>query len=856
MRRPLFVVCLCLVAIATLWLWHKNSSGEWGEQKFASPGEELTVIGRVSSKDTDSFTVDSIKLIQLSDAASSRQIIPRKIKLICENREVFPVVRIGSTVMVKGIFSECSEATNDGEFDGKSYYGGQNIFGKLTDVALYGESQKYSVMQEGLHTLREYFKGRINRVFPAKEASLMVAMLLGDKEGLDQELKELYQRNGIVHILAISGLHITLIGMSVYKLLRRLGMKIWLAAVCGGVLLCLYGVMTGMSLSACRAIGMYLIRMLAEIVGRSYDMLTALGVMAAILVCCNPGNLNNAGFLLSFGAILGIGILYPALLAEDELMSDEAMLSGRPLLSGVRGVTERYEPIVWKRILRDAWKSAGSGLGQAILSGSSITLFTLPIQLWFYYEIPIYSVFLNVLVLPFVSLVMVTGLVAMLVPGTGMVGTVAYVILKGYELVCECFEKLPFHTWNPGRPDVWQVVVYYAFVVLVVLWRKWNSIWYVVAGIGYSCKRKWFREDKRKNPGFGEEDRICGESRNKFGVGRYVVLGLAVGVFALHPPGEDRVTFVDVGQGDCIILETAEGEVYLFDCGSGSRKQVGEYVLLPFLKYHGIGRIDAVFVSHFDEDHCNGIRELLTWGDAEGITIGELVLPEVSERIVEEGLDTLLSEQRFIPLRFESFTEEGISAWLFEQENGTATEDFYIPVSYMSAGEIYPSTGANILCLHPPKGYGEEGNGASMCFYVEFSVENFPDAEFSDIESSVGNLQDAVFSLLLTGDVEGEGEERLLQELTKNNIRYVDVLKVAHHGSRNATSEAFLEQLTPEVAVISCGRNNRYGHPNAEVVERLEASGCEIFSTAESGQVTVVIDESIEIQAWLGDFTP
>lgn len=748
MRRPLFMICLCLVTIAALWLWLKKSSDERWEQGLAPAGEEITVTGRVCSKDTDSFIIDSINLFQISDAAFSRQTISSKTKLICENTDASLSVRIGSIVGVKGIFTEFSKATNEGEFDAQDYYAGQNIYGKITDASLCGEGKKYGVVREGLYYLRAYFKERIHRVFPEKEASLLVAMLLGDKEDLDRELKALYQRSGIVHILSISGLHITLIGMGVYKLLRRLGMKIGISAVCGGTFLCLYGVMTGMSLSACRAIGMYLIRMLAEIVGRSYDMLIALGVMAVFLVWSNPGNLCNAGFLLSFGSILGIGVLYPGLLPEEK--------------NGV----ERYEPVVWKRTLKSIGESMSTGLIQGILAGGSITLFTLPIQLWFYYEIPVYSILLNILVLPFVSLIMVTGLVTMLVPGTGMAGTVAYVILKGYELVCKCFERLPFHTWNPGKPDVWQIMVYYGLLLLAIVWKKWN-----------------WGDLLNKKRGM---DSIWNGIRKS---GLYIVLGLAVWVFTLHPPSEDRVTFLDVGQGDCILIETAEGEVYLFDCGSSSRKQVGEYVLLPFLKYHGIRRIDGVFVSHFDEDHCNGIRELLTWGKAEGIVVEEVVVPRLSEPLLKEEVP--------------------------------------VPVSYMSTGERYPSRGANILCLHPPQGYEEEGNASSLCFYVEFTDINF--------------------SLLLTGDVEGEGEGLLLQELLKRNIKDVDVLKVAHHGSRNATGEVLLEQLEPKLAVISCGRNNSYGHPHKETMERLEDVGGVIMTTSESGAIRVEIDGEMRV---------
>jgi len=306
-------------------------------------------------------------------------------------------------------------------------------------------------------------------------------------------------------------------------------------------------------------------------------------------------------------------------------------------------------------------------------------------------------------------------------------------------------------------------VVYYVLLLLFVLWRSGNRRNHIRRGI--------------------------------------IIWVLAVGMLFFRPPAKDRVTFLDVGQGDCILLETAEGEVYLFDCGSSSRKQVGEYVLLPFLKYNGIGRIDAVFVSHFDEDHYNGIRELLAWGKKEGITIGELVVPELDEQDVEKSPVTLLSEQ-------------------------VVTEGDTVPIFYMNAGEIYPSKGASILCLHPPKGNEEDGNASSMCFYVEFMKEDF--------------------SLLLTGDVEGEGEELLLQQLVKYNIRGVDILKVAHHGSRNATGEVLLEQLAPRRAVISCSGNNRYGHPHEEVIQRLEDVGTEIFYTMKSGQITMEVDNIYE----------
>lgn len=709
----------------------------------------VTVTGHVYRKDTKYFYLDSV-LIQVQ-AAGQQQSFSFNKKLICEYGETAP--RIGSSVKAVGIFRCFPEATNPGEFDSAAYYQSIGIYGKLTDITVLTEGDNYSVWQETLFQLREYFRGRLYRIFPEKEASVMTAMLLGDKSGLDEETKRLYQDNGIIHILSISGLHITIIGMSIYKMLRRIGVPVWVASVAGGVILLLYGVMTGMSISACRAIGMFLIKMLAEITGRTYDMLTAMGVLAAGMVAAGPLYLQNAGFLLSYGAILGIGVLYPVLLGEE---TTEAV--------------QRYEERKWKRVIGEILKKCKAGLKQSMLSGLSVTMTTLPILLWFYYQVPTYSVLLNLLVLPFMTMVMLTGLIAMLVPGLGIVGTVDCMILGGYEWLCRSFEQLPFSTWNPGRPEVWQVIAYYGGI-MVVLWLH----------------------------------------RHGTGLSKSIILTIAVIVIGIDFPKETTVTFLDVGQGDCICVQLDSGENYLFDCGSSSRSKIGEYVLLPYLRYYGINHIDAVFVSHPDGDHCNGVTELLANGDAWGITVGELILPDVCAG-VNAQCDTGVRESEL---------QELVEA----AEN--ATQKTEMIVSTIKAGDYWERENCRFLCLHPPKNtLIADSNAYSQCFYIEL---------------------ERGLKLLLTGDVEDIGEELLIRELQERNISDVSVLKVAHHGSKYSTSEAFLRQVQPRVAVISCGRNNRYGHPHEETLERLENVGSTVLNTPEYGAVTIEIGKGVKV---------
>ncbi len=801
MKRPLFWVCLCLVAAASLRL----AAGPPGGREDClgvSDGEAVIVTGRVYRKDDDNFYLTSIEILSdeiLLDAADQQRTISITENLLCEWAEkdgrepASQMLRLGSTVTVQGIFRTFPHAANPGEFDAASYYRSLRIGGKLSEAQVLTESKEYSRLQETLFALREYWRGRLYRIFPEKEASVMSAMLLGDKEGLDQEIRELYQRNGIIHILSISGLHITMIGMGVYKLLRRMGIPAWLAAVCGGGILLLYGIMTGLGISACRAIGMYLIRMLAEIVGRTYDMLTTLGVLAAVMAWKNPWYLQNSGFLLSFGSILGIGVLCPILTSKEE--TEE----------------KRYEEKKWKRILSRIRKTGMDGLKQSIITGLSVTLATLPIQLWFYYEVPAYSIAVNLLILPFMSLLMTAGIVAMTVPGLGVIGTVDCVILMGYEKICQSFDRLPFHTWNPGRPQGWQAAAYYG-ILLFLVWMESEK------GSRKGACKKDRKNNGKKNRKNNEENhsknrsKMKRKSRNDEKIGRGInpkvdekaneemnkkrnekicrkarlILGVIIGIAILSVrfPQGNTVTFLDVGQGDGICLRTQGGEVYLFDCGSSSRSRVGNYVLKPFLKYYGIHHIDAVFVSHTDADHCNGIEELLQNGREWGITVDQLLLSKQDPDLIRAAL---------------------------EGAEGTL-------ISYVHAGDSWQSGEISLTCLHPPMGYGtEDANAGSQCFYLEIGEQ----------------------SLLLTGDVEGEGEERLLEEMKRQGIRQVTVLKAAHHGSRGSTSQDFLEQAAPVLTIISCGQNNRYGHPHAETLKRLERSGSLILKTSEQGAVTL-----------------
>lgn len=370
-----------------------------------------------------------------------------------------------------------------------------------------------------------------------------------------------------------------------------------------------------------------------------------------------------------------------------------------------------------------------------------------------------------------------------------------------------------------------------------------------------------------------------------------MILVLIVGLLTCNFDRGSRVTFLDVGQGDGIVVETGQG-VYLFDCGSTSRRKIGEYVLKPYLKSRGIQSLRGVFVSHPDEDHMNGILELLENGGEWGITVEQMFLPAITEAERREAFEKLL----------------------------VAAEYAGVPVSYIKCGDEIRDSLLRLRCLHPEENTTlADANAYSECFYVEVFAKAVKWGAAEGMEASgegrraasevygengsfaVGVTGERTghgdtgerknfgvgagkLSILLTGDVEGEGEQQLTQELQTlktlqeaKTLRVaqesqalqnaqklqesqepreqqelwesrrqggfkVDILKVAHHGSGYSTSSEFLAAAGPAAAIISCGRNNSYGHPHAATLQRLEDAKVPWYLTTDYGALTVTVD--------------
>ena len=641
----------------------------------------------------------------------------------------------GDQVIVTGRFAMPEYASAPGEFDYRKYARARNIVFLLKDCRV--DYLKRNISAGRLaDRLADRFSRAFHRVLPPEDAAMLEVILLGRKEAMPDRLKQLYRDGGILHICTVSGLHISLLGMAVWDVMRKRRHSFAVSGFCSGALVLFYSFLTGNGTGAVRAAVMFIFWIGSQITGRTNDVPTALFAAAVLILRGRPYMLTDAGFALSFGCLLSLYLLEPL------------------LRKAFRGLGKP-----WRRVF-DRENPSPVTAGLAIWTG------TVPLVCMYYYQITPWSLLVNLFLIPCMSVFMTAGLAAALAgmiflpAGIFAAGTCS-LILKVIRSACLLEQMLPGSVIITGSPRKTGMILYYAALF----------VW------GFLMHRGSIHRRRRRR------------------TGTFLRSCALLSVFALVlilPRSRNRgmrMIAADVGQGQCAIAWGRDG-CFVFDCGSTSRSDIWKYRIEPLLKYYGISRISCVFLSHGDQDHTNGIEELLDGYKvgAAGMNTGGITVDSIAVSLTESARDAHLREV------CKTAEEKGIRVW---------------EMSLLSRLRF----GSTVLtCLFPGDRLTDEANANSMVIRME----------------SDG------FCAVFPGDLEKEGETefcRLLSEEKDKDKQKCDVLLAGHHGSKNANSDAFLELLKPGICVISCGRNNMYGHPAPETLSRLEKAGCEVFRT-------------------------
>ncbi len=540
--------------------------------------EELRLEAFEGSGKNQSYTTSIDSII---DGSEYRALYCGRLIVYIENEKSLSVAT-GNKIRVVGEISKISGATNPGQFDYSLYYKAKSkshiCFADSIEII----DNKRSIIKEALRQLRLRAAFAIDNIYEEGDSGFLKAALLGDKSGLSDDDYALYKDNGIAHLLAISGLHVGIVGLGLYNMLRKkLHISFLSAGLIAGIALIMYGVMTGLSVSISRAVAMLLLYFAAEYIGRSSDMCNTVGLVAAFVLFISPYELTQCGFLLSFLAVLAIG-------------------------GPAQNIIKKY--------------NIKNNFISSIIISISVQLVTLPVIAYYFYSVPLYATILNLIVIPLMSLVVYSGILVIFISYISVAlayvfGGTAHYIIWIYRLLCDFFGKLPHSNIILGRPSFMQLASYIIFLV--------NSYILLVGRFGnmgeYEQKGRLFYVVKKYKP---------------FVAVVFIILGLCT----LAPIHDDntKTCYLDVGQGDGIYLREA-GVNILIDGGSSSNKKIGRDVLEPFLKSSAAASIDYAFVTHADLDHTNGIEYILE--NAAYIKIKKLVLPY--QAIEDEGYDNI-----------------------------------------------------------------------------------------------------------------------------------------------------------------------------------------------------------------------
>ena len=619
---------------------------------------------------------------------------------------------------VNGTLKTPPEPTNPNAFNYRQYLQTQNIK-YLISVDTIQTCQKGKVtFYTNLLTYREKSMALMNHYFPEQIAPFINALLFGNDDQMDETTAEAYRQLGLSHLLAISGLHVTIISGCIYFILLRLGISRESVRI---VMLCflpIYAVISGAAPSVIRAVVMAWLVLFLSRWKTVIHPVDALAISFIMFVFINPFILYHVGFQLSYLVTFGL------------------------LLS--------------KSFFERTKNSLENSFWIALLS----QLVALPILLNYFYEFSFLSIFLNIIYVPLYSVIilplcLITYFLLSFFPSIGQLGVdLLTLIFSNVNRFAEWVHQVDIFHIVLGRPSLGLFLAFFIFYFL-----------------GFAL----FERD--------------GLKKKKLVFTLFLVpIFLQILMVKFSPVGE--VTFIDVGQGDSILIRLPFNQGnYLIDTGGKvtfpledwqeRRKNFdpGEDIVVPFLKSRGISKIDKLILTHGDSDHTGSALAIL-----ENFRIGQVLVGDTREK--KEIELNIMNEAK----------KRGI------------------PITKVSAGMQWEKAGHKFFVIAPEKA-AVSSNDASICIYTKLGE----------------------YSWLFTGDLEEMGEKELIEQFPQLKV---DVLKIGHHGSKTSTSELLLSKIKPELGVISAGRNNRFGHPHQEVLERLKAHKVMIYRTDIHGAVT------------------
>ncbi|MEG6585804.1 DNA internalization-related competence protein ComEC/Rec2 [Dendrosporobacter sp. 1207_IL3150] len=704
-------------------------------------GHEVTVYGRIDESPQIYFAGDKIRTRYV---VSSEKILDgEKGTAFCVGKIVVnsshdikkPTGTIGDKIRVTGELQALHGFNNPGILDSVASLKRAGVSGRITTSS--GQidilTDDKSDWQEKIAMLREKVILFMKQVMPHEDAAILFGILFGGYKDISQEVISAFSTTGIVHILSVSGTHIALVASVILWLCNRIKLNGKFAALIVFLAILIYAALAGFTPPVVRSAVMGILALGAVALGREKDSYQALALVSLVMILFKPELIFDISFQLSFGATGGLIYLFPKIYSR--------MSSLPQWLAGPFALT------------------AAAQLG------------VIPFIAWYFNALSLSAFIANLTIVPIIELIVILGLAGLLAGNISVtIGKIALVICSlaiGLVLkLVKLLAAIPGGSIYLPSFNILAGVFYYVFLAYLFGYIPAKSLGLV------SLFRRWTLEG--------------------------IILITAICLSALlylNYPRPASVHFIDVAQGDATLVKTPHGRAILIDTGGlagQSSFDIGEKVVLPYLRHYGVQTLDYLILTHGHQDHAGGAEAI-----AKKISIKNILL-------AREGYSVSIQK-------------------LLKNSSGYTVIPAY--------------TGQNIIL---------DG--------VFIEVIYAADSQSKTVNNEASNVIRITYgqhSFLITGDLEVSGESVILD--SGSHIKST-VLKVGHHGAKTSTSPEFLHAVLPQYAVISVGANNRYGHPNKEVLQLLKDHEIEVYRTDKNGAIVFETDGKIlSVDNYLND---
>lgn len=625
---------------------------------------------------------------------------------------------------------------NPGEFNYQKFLLSHGIFGimdisKPDAVMILPSEQSISIASVVSLSKAKFYK-MLHELYPGQAGALMKALLLGERGEIDPELNQAFSRCGVIHALAISGLHVGFVATIFFILFSLLRFNHTSKIIAMLFSLFCYNLIIGFEPPIFRASVMLGIFLVGQLLQRTSDVLNVISMAAIIILLIHPLDLFQASFQLSFAATLAIVFLYRQL---------------KNIFDKIPGFTKLMK------------SRLGNYLGSLFLVSIAAQLGTLPITVYYFGRFSVIGTLLNLIVIPMVGIIIALGIASL------VIGLFSLSVARLYATANLLFlDKLIQLVDTVGK---WKfAAVEVGAIGLVIVAASYGFLWVIL-----NLDREVYRK-----------------------VLVYASLGGLL-FFVWRPILKDKkwleVIYFDVGQGDAALICFPNGKKLLIDGGPAQEEfDSGESIIVPYLKRHRIDRLDAVVVTHADNDHIGGVPSVL-----QAISVNQ---------VFDNGL---FSASAICSTYQQIIKKEGKKQHV------------------VRAGEVLPGfENCVISFLHPTERWvhrwRDDINNCSVVTKITYGKKSF----------------------IFPGDIGHDAEAWLIHY---GPLLKADVLKIAHHGSRTSTSAAWLRKVQPEYAVISVGKNNKFKFPAPSILRRLDQFGIKTVRTDLNGAVIFRTDGMI-----------